>query len=156
MLEKIWQFIEYNRWFVAGIILSLLLTFGGIYCVPVTPSPLQPAKMVDEKGLALDFKTWQMQCQVIQDQFTNAGEDLQAQAARNSQIETMIVDLASGRIPSIPSFLQILLASGGLGAVYDNIRKRGLITGLKIQVKNGSNATNNTSTKAGTFGNPTT
>jgi len=141
MLDAIWKFVEYNRWFVAGVILSLLLTLGGIYCVPLTSSPLQPAKMVDEKGLALEFKTWQMQCQVMQDQFTAAGEDLQAQEVRNGQIETMIVDLASGRMPSIPSFLQILLASGGLGAVYDNIRKRGLISGLKVQVKNGSNQT---------------
>jgi hypothetical protein len=155
MLEKIWQFIEYNRWFVAGVILALAVTLGGIYCVPVTPSPLQPAKMVDEKGLALEFKTWQMQCQVMQDQFTAAGEDLQAQAARNGQIETMIVDLASGRIPDIPSFLQVLLASGGLGAVYDNIRKRGLISGLKIQVKNNANSTTTTTANAGTVGNPT-
>jgi hypothetical protein len=156
MLEKIWQFIEYNRWFVIGVILSIILTFGGFYCVPVTPSPLQPAKMVDEKGLALEFKTWQMQCQVIQDQFTNAGEDLQAQAARNTQIASMIVDLSSGRLPDIPSFLQVLLASGGLGAVYDNIRKRGLITGLKIQVKNGIHSSNNTSATDRPVGNPTT
>jgi hypothetical protein len=143
MLDKIWKFIEYNRWFVAGVILSLMLTFGGIYCVPITPSPLQPAKMVDEKGLALEFKTWQMQCQVMQDQFTSAGEDLKAQTERNGQIETMIVDLASGRMPDIPAFLQVLLAAGGLGAAYDNIRKRGLISGLKVQVKNGGNQTNN-------------
>jgi len=77
----------------------------------------------------------------MQDRFTAAGEDLQAQAARNSQIQTMIVDLASGRVPDVPAFLQLLLASGGMGAVYDNIRKRGLISGLKIQVKNNANKT---------------
>lgn len=142
MLEKIWQFVDYNRWFVAGVILALVVTLGGIYCVPLTSSPLQPAKMVDEKGLALDFKTWTMQCQVMQDQFANAVEDLKAQSERNGVISSMIVDLASGRIPDLPSVLQLLLGAGGLGAVYDNIRKRGLISGLKIQVKNGSNASN--------------
>jgi hypothetical protein len=136
MLDKIWKLIEYNRWFVAGVILALAVTLGGVYCVPLTPSPIEQARLVDEKGLSLDFKTWQMQCSIMQDKFTAAGEDLQAQAARNSQIQTMIVDLASGRIPDVPAFLQLLLASGGIGAVYDNIRKRGLISGLKIQVKN--------------------
>jgi hypothetical protein len=150
MLEKIWTFMNYNRWLVAGVILALAVTLGGIYCVPLTPSPLREEKLVDEKGLQLEFKTWQMQSQIIQDKFTNAGEDLQAQAARNSQIQAMIVDLASGRMPDVPAFLQVLLASGGLGAVYDNIRKRGLISGLKIQVKNGANASNNSTANAGT------
>ena len=140
MLDKIWTFIEYNRWLIAGIFLSLLLTFGGIYCVPLTSSPLQPEKMVDEKGLAIDFKTWQMQTAIMQEKFTNAGEDLKTQTEKNSQIETMIVDLASGRVPDVPALLKILLGAGGLGAVYDNIRKRGLISGLKITAKNNANS----------------
>jgi hypothetical protein len=141
MLDKIWKFLEYNKWFVLGVILALAVTLGGIYCVPLTPSPIEQARRVDEKGLSLDFKTWQMQCQVMQDRFTAAGEDLQAQAAMNGQIQSMIIDLASGRVPNVPAFLQLLLASGGMGAVYDNIRKRGLISGLKIQVKNNANKT---------------
>jgi hypothetical protein len=139
MLDKIWKFIEYNKWFVLGVILALAVTLGGIYCVPLTPSPIEQARLVDEKGLSLDFKTWQMQCSIIQDKFTAAGEDLRAQAAMNGQIQSMIIDLASGRVPDVPAFLQLLLASGGMGAVYDNIRKRGLISGLKIQVKNNAN-----------------
>lgn len=136
MLDKILKFINYNRWLIIGCAFAVIVVFGGIYCTPLTISPLFPTKMVDERGLSVDFKTWQAQSTIMQAKFEAAGEDLAEQKERNSKIEQAIVDVASGKIPDLPSALKVLLASGGLGAFYDNIRKRGLISGLKITAKN--------------------
>ena len=43
----------------------------------------------------------------------------------------MILDLASGGIPDMSSLVKLMIGGGGLGALADNIRKRGLIAGLK-------------------------
>jgi hypothetical protein len=139
MLNQIWKFIEYNRWFVAAMVLTFVLTFGGFYCTPITQSPIDAARMVDERQLAIDYKQWQAEQTVVGAKFESAGEDLKEQAARNTQIETMISSLATGQLPDVPGFLKLLLGAGGLGAVYDNIRKRGLISGLKITAKNNAN-----------------
>jgi hypothetical protein len=139
MLDKIWKFIEYNRWLCAALVLVAVATFGGFYCTPLTQSPMDTARMVDERQLAIDYKTWQSEQTVTAAKFESAGEDLQEQAARNTQIENMIGSLATGQLPDVPGFLKLLLGAGGIGAVYDNIRKRGLITGLKITAKNGTN-----------------
>ena len=41
------------------------------------------------------------------------------------------MQLASGGVADMPGLLKLLLTGGGLGAIADNIRKRGLISGLK-------------------------
>ena len=49
-----------------------------------------------------------------------------------AKLEQVILDLASGAVAFTPgSLLQVLIAGGFLGFAADNIRKRGLIAGLK-------------------------
>ena len=63
--------------------------------------------------------------------FEAAGLDLGQQAASNEKIKEIILGLASGGIPDMPGLVKLLVGGGGIGLVIDNIRKGGVIGGLK-------------------------
>ena len=131
MFEKIWKWIDHNRFFVIGPVLAVTLWLYALGCTPSTADPLTPARQVNAKQLQLSFETWQIRQQVVAKQFEFAGQDLEQQAADNKKIEQLIVDLAGANIADLPGLITLLLGGGGLGAIFDNIRKRGLISGLK-------------------------
>lgn len=87
--------------------------------------------MVTEQQLSIDLKSWQAQQEIALAKFEAAGKDIEQQKENNAKIQTMILDLASGGIPDMSGLLKLLLGGGGLGAIADNVRKRGLIAGLK-------------------------
>ena len=132
---KIWKFIEHNRWTWIGPIVGLLLWVYALSCTPLTESPLDPGRMVNELQLSTDLKTWQAQQEIMIIKFEAAGQDIAQQKESNKKIEKMILDLASGGIPDMAGLVKLMLGGGGLGALGDNIRKRGLIAGLKINNK---------------------
>lgn len=134
-LKRIWTWIEYNRFTVITLVLSGFLSIAAYTCTPLTSSPIEPIRLVDDTGLKLDLKEWQQKNELILLKFENAGADLQAQKERQAQVIDLITKLATGDIPDIPSALKLFILGGGLGAIVDNIRKRGLIAGLK---KNGN------------------
>jgi hypothetical protein len=105
-------------------------------CTPLTESPLNLGRMVTEKQLALELKSWQAQQEVAIAKFEAAGEDIAQQKENNKKIEELIMSVASGGVADMPGLLKLLIAGGGLGAITDNIRKRGLISGLKKNNKN--------------------
>lgn len=132
MWLKIWSVIEKNRWTViapcAGIILWLAV---GICCTPETASPTRPTVLVNAAELELDFQTWQADCNVMAKKFEYAGADIKQQAERNSKIESGLMALASGNVTSYTGLLGLLTSSGLVGLFADNIRKNGVIGGLK-------------------------
>lgn len=129
--SKIWKWIDHNRFVVIGPITGLLLWGYALSCTPLTVSPLDPTRQVNERQLTVDLKTWQAQQEVVIIKFESAGQDIEQQKENNKKIQAMILDLASGGIPDMASLVKIMLGGGGLGALADNIRKRGLIAGLK-------------------------
>ena len=125
------KWISYNRFLV--LTLSLAVVFWGYAasCTPATPDPQQPSRLVNAAELQLSFDTWQLEQQITAKRYERAGEDLQQQVESNKKIEQLIINLASANVADLPGLVTLLLGGGGLGAIADNIRKRGLIAGLK-------------------------
>jgi len=129
MLTKIWKFIEHNRFTWLGPILGLMIWGYAIGCTPETESPLVPGKMVTVIQLEVDFKTWQAQQEITAIKFEAAGQDLEQQRLNNEKIKEQILSLASGGIPDVSGLMKLLIGGGGMGAILDNIRKRGVLAG---------------------------
>jgi len=130
-MEKIWKWINHNRFVVIGPIIGIMLWSYAVSCTPLTTSPLDPGRLVNAPQLDLDFKIWQSQQEIMAARFEAAGQDLEQQEASNEKIKEGLLALASGGIPDMPGLLKLLLGGGGLGALIDNIRKGGVIGGLK-------------------------
>ncbi len=130
-MEKIWKWINHNRFVIILPIIAILIWAFAVSCTPLTSSPLDPARLVNVQQLDLDFKIWQIQQEVMAAKFEAAGQDLAQQAASNEKIKETILGLASGGIPDVSGLVKLLIGGGGLGAIVDNIRKGGVIGGLK-------------------------
>lgn len=125
--KSVVNWFSYNRGLVAGIILGVIMSVIAASCIPVTASPLDPQKIVDANGLQLEYKAWQLEQEITAEKFRIAAVDLQKQAENQEIIEKAIITVAQN-----PTNAWQLLADGVLlGAVFDNIRKRGVIAGLK-------------------------
>ncbi len=131
MENRILKWIEHNRFFVIGPIVGAMLWFYAASCTPVTPDPGEPKTLVTAKQLDQSFQTWQLKQGIMAKQYEFAGEDLKQQQEDNEKIKQLIIDIASANVADIPGLVTLLLGGGGLGALIDNIRKRGLISGLK-------------------------
>ena len=132
--KRVYKWIDYNRFVVIGPVLGLAIWFYALSCTPQTVSPIDPTRLVTESELVIDFKVWQSSQDITSARFEAAGQDLQKQKENNAKLQTMILNLASGSVADMPGLIKLILAGGGIGALGDNIRKRGLIAGLK---KNG-------------------
>ncbi len=130
-MNKAWKWIEHNRFVVIGPVVALMLWGYAVGCTPMTRSPLDPARLVNTIQLDLDFKTWQSQQEITAAKFTAAGQDLEQQRVNNEKMKEQIMSLASGGIPDASGLVKLLIGGGGLGAIVDNIRKRGVIAGGK-------------------------
>lgn len=132
---KIWKFIEHNRFTWIGPIIGIMLWAYAVGCTPETASPLDPGRMVNVLQLELDFKTWGSQQEIMAAKFEAAGQDLEQQRLNNEKIKEQILSLASGGIPDVSGLMKLLIGGGGLGAIMDNIRKRGVLAGGKRNKK---------------------
>lgn len=130
-MEKIWKWINHNRYVVSLPIISIMIWAYAVSCTPLTTSPLDLARLVNVQQLDLDFKTWQKQQEIMAAKFEAAGLDLEQQATSNEKIKETILGLASGGIPDVSGLVKLLIGGGGLGAIIDNVRKGGVIGGLK-------------------------
>jgi len=133
-VKKIWQWIEYNRFIVIGPVLAVIIWFTAISCAPEVVSPINESKIVDASGLELEYMTWQNQVELTTAKFEAAGKDLEKQKTDQEKLLQIITTLASGSVATWPGLLQLLIGGGGLGAITDNIRKRGVIAGLKKNI----------------------
>ena len=130
-LKKIWKWIDHNRCVVVIPNMAIMTWAYAVSCTPLTGSPLDPARLVNVPQLELDFKTWQKQQEIAAAKFEAAGLDLEQQEERNAKLKETILGLASGGIPDVPGLVKLLVGGGGLGLLADNLRKGGVIGGLK-------------------------
>ncbi|KKN29779.1 hypothetical protein LCGC14_0840770 [marine sediment metagenome] len=130
-MQKIWKWLNHNRHVVIFPVVGLMLWAYALGCTPLTMSPLDPGRMVNVTQLDLDFKTWQSQQEIMAARFEAAGLDLEQQKENNEKLKTTLLGLATGGVPDVPGLLKLLIGGGGLGAIVDNIRKGGVIGGLK-------------------------
>jgi len=130
-MKKCWKWLNHNRFFVLGPVVGLMLWAYALGCTALTQSPLDISRMVNANQLDIDFKTWQAQQEIMAAKFEIAGKDLVHQDEQNAKLKETILGLASGGIPDVPGLLKLLIGGGGLGAIVDNIRKGGVIGGLK-------------------------
>ena len=131
MLQKIWDFVNHNRFTVICPIIALLLWIAAVGCTPVMPSPIDETKLVNATQLSLDYEQWLADQKVMEKRFEAAGQDLAAQAEANEKLTQALVSLASGSVADWGGLVQLLVGGGLLGVIGDNIRKNGVIGGLK-------------------------
>lgn len=121
--KKIWRWIDHNRFTVVIPIAALAIWLAAVGCTPETLSPLS-GRMVNASQLQVDFDT-------MMASFELAKGDLERQALMQAEFTKAILMLASGSVADLPGLLQLLLGGGLLGFAGDNIRKNGVIGGLK-------------------------
>lgn len=127
-MNKIWKWIEHNRFIVLSPLTMLAVWIIAFGCTSLTQSPSDPTQMVNVNELQREYELFQVKYQF-------AIKDLEELEEQRNKILDAITKLASGSVADLPGLLQLLLVGGFFGAVTDNVRKRGLIAGLK---RNGS------------------
>lgn len=128
---KIWKWIEYNRFTVIVPICAVVIWLLAVGCTATVPSPVLPGVLVNAVELQMEFEIWQHDQEAMLLRFEAAGKDLEEQEERQAVFWQLVTRLASGGIADWPGLLQLVIGGGLLGALSDNIRKRGLIAGLK-------------------------
>lgn len=131
VLTKVWDWIEKNRFLVICTLLAIILWIAAASCTPETASVTQPGRFVNADELQIEFAAWQKDVNMMQMKFEYAGKDLQKQQEQFDKLNKFVIDVASGNVADFKTGLLMLLGGGGLGAIVDNIRKRGVISGLK-------------------------
>ncbi len=121
--EKIIKWINHNRFTVIVPVLLGILWIFAIGCSAETISPLT-GEMVNAKELAVDYDSTIAK-------FKLAGDDLEEQVKMQGEIKKLILTLATGNVADLPGLIQMLLGGGLIGFIGDNIRKGGVIGGLK-------------------------
>ena len=130
-MKKIWNFIEHNRFTVAMHVVAVLVWFTAAGCTPVTTSPIEAGKQVNARQLGIEYEKWLAQQRITEKEFEAAGEDIAEQTEANEKFTQMLLTLASGSVADWSGLMQLLTAGGMLGMAGDNIRKNGVIGGLK-------------------------
>jgi len=130
-LRKVWKTIEHHRFTVVAPVVGVVIWLGAVGCTPMTVSPLDEAKWVNASQLSIEFKSWEAREAIVAAKFEAAGEDLMRQAEANAAFKQTLLTLASGSVADWSGLVQLLVGGGLLGVVGDNIRKNGVIGGLK-------------------------
>ena len=134
-MEKMMKWMNHNRYVLIFPVVAIMLWAYALGCTALTTSPLDIGRMVNKTQLEIDFKTWQAQQEITAAKFDAAGQDLVMQEERNAKLKETILGLASGGIPDMPGLLKLVVGGGLLGAIGDNVRKGGVIGGLKRNKK---------------------
>lgn len=126
MFRKIWNYIEHNRFTVIAPLVALMLWVTAIGCTPETQSPVT-GRMVNAQQLAIEYDHFVAQ-------FDYAKADLERKAEAQAEFKKALLELASGGVADLPGLLKMLLSGGLIGFAVDNVRKNGVIGGLKKNV----------------------
>jgi hypothetical protein len=130
-LRKIWKTIEHHRYTVVCPVIAMGLWVAAVGCMPMTQSPVDETKQVNARQLSIEYQGWQAEQKVIEAKFEAAGEDLTEQAEANEVFKQTLLTLASGSVADWSGLVQLLIGGGLLGVIGDNVRKNGVIGGLK-------------------------
>jgi len=130
-MKRIWKLIEHHRYTVVCPVIAGLVWATAVGCTPMTQSPVDETKQVNARQLSIEYQGWQAQQKVIEAKFEAAGEDLTEQAEANEVLKQTLLTLASGSVADWSGLMQLLVGGGLLGVLGDNVRKNGVIGGLK-------------------------
>jgi len=130
-MRKIWQWIEYNRFIVIAPVIGAVIWLIAVGCTPTVISPFDPGVEVTAAELSRDYTIWLKQNEATLLAFEAAGKDLEQQQQAQAEFLRVITTLATGGVADLPGLIQLLAGGGLIGAVADNVRKRGVIAGLK-------------------------
>ena len=130
-LKSIWKTIEHHRYTVVCPVIAVLVWALAVGCTPVTQSPIDETKQVNARQLDIEYQSWLAKQKIIEAKFEAAGQDLAEQAEANEVFKQTLLTLASGSVADWSGLVQLLIGGGLLGVVGDNIRKNGVIGGLK-------------------------
>lgn len=131
-LTKIWSVIEKHRWTViVPLIGAIFWIIAGICCVPTTESPTRPNVQVNAHELQQDYETWVSTNELTAKRFEWATDDIKTQTEQWGKIESGIMAVVSGGVSNWSGLLDILISTGLVGTFADNLRKNGVIAGLK-------------------------
>ena len=130
-MKKLWKTIEHHRYTVVCPVIAMGLWVAAVGCTPMTVSPVDESKEVNARQLGIEYQGWQAQQKVIEAKFEAAGEDLTEQAEANEVLKQTLLTLASGSVADWSGLMQLLIGGGLLGVLGDNVRKNGVIGGLK-------------------------
>lgn len=126
MLAAIGSFIEKHRFTLLAVVLSTLAVGCALFD-PTTASPTTPAQHVDRPQLDAEVAAFTAKAQA-------AYTDLDRKEAVKQQIIETLGGFM-GQIPGIPPNVVTAVTSLlALGATGDNLRKNGVIAGLKRAV----------------------
>ena len=131
MSKKIWDFMDHNRFTVICPMVAIIIWLLAVGCTPLTPSPRDEGRMVNAAQLGIEYEQWMADQKVMEKRFEAAGQDLERQAQANEEFKQLLLTLASGSVADWSGLVQLLVGGGLLGVVGDNIRKNGVIGGIK-------------------------
>lgn len=130
-MKKILDFMDHNRFTVICPVVAIVIWLLAVGCTPLTPSPMEGGKLVNASELGIEYEQWLADQKVMEKRFAAAGQDLERQAQANEEFKQVLLTLASGSVADWSGLVQLLVGGGLLGVVGDNIRKNGVIGGLK-------------------------
>ena len=130
-INKVWKAIEHHRFTVVAPVIGAAIWLTAVGCMPLTQSPTDETKEVDARQLDIEYQSWLAKQKIIEAKFEAAGHDLTRQAEANEAFKQTLLTLASGSVADWSGLVQLLVGGGLLGVVGDNIRKNGVIGGLK-------------------------
>ena len=123
MKEAILNWLSHNRFIVITPILVIVLWSVAVGCTPTVVSPVSNQKATADV-LKIEYDTTMAK-------FDLAVSDLERQYEQQEVIMQAINALASGQITNWGSLVNLLIASGGVGLVFDNRRKDTVIASMK-------------------------
>jgi hypothetical protein len=129
--KKVWNVIEHHRYTMVCPVIAALVWVFAVGCTPMTLSPVDESKEVNARQLEIEYQSWLAQQKIVEAKFEAAGQDLQQQAEANEAFKQTLLTLASGSVADWSGLVQLLIGGGFLGVLGDNIRKNGVIGGLK-------------------------
>lgn len=135
-LTKLWSGIEKNRWTTIIPIVGLIFWFVvGVSCVPTTTNPVGNGVKVNAVQLEQEYKIWLANCEITAKRFEFAAGDIERQQEQWSKIQETLMAVASGNVTNLKGLVGILTTTGLVGFGADNLRKNGVIAGLKRNKK---------------------
>lgn len=130
-LPQIKKWIDHNRFAVILPVVGCCLWAWVAGCTPQTASVLRPGETLNATELSLELKEWQAKVDVQAARYEAAAADLEAQQEAMAKAQEAVLQIASGSVADLPGLISLLLGGGVLGLLTDNVRKGGVIGGLK-------------------------
>lgn len=123
MWIKCWKWLEHNRYALIMPICGIILWAAAGCLVAEAESPLT-REQVNAKQLARHYDR-------MVAEFEDAAEEIEAEQQAQAEFKEFLISLASGNVTNLPGMLHLFLGGSWIGLAVDNIRKGGVIGGLK-------------------------